>query len=173
MRLSAMSLATVTCAAPDLLGSAWLVARISTPAVPGRSTGAVYSPVAVIVPKAAFPPGTPLTVQVTPVSGVPLTLAEKLSALPSNTELFCGVTLTVMGGGGGGGGGATGPTPPPPQPRVSALAVRRPVQLARRITIARFLERVRTLSAKQAKGQRKSQGVSRKRSFAKTFLFFP
>src|SRR6266849_4399683 len=110
----------------------------------------------------AFPPGAPFTVQATPGSGVPLTLAVKLSALPSRTEVLAGVTLTVIDGGGGGGGGATGPTPPPPQPRVHALAVRRPAQLARCKAFVHFLGRARTPSGKQAKGQRTPFSIFRR-----------
>ena len=60
-----MSLVIVSCAVADFVGSAWLVAVTWTIAGEGRSPGAVYTPLAVIVPVDALPPETPLTLQIT------------------------------------------------------------------------------------------------------------
>ena len=45
--------------------SCWLTAVTRTAAVAGKLAGAVYAPVAEIVPVVALPPVTPLTIQVT------------------------------------------------------------------------------------------------------------
>ncbi len=121
-----MSLVTVTCAEPDFVGSATLAAAIVTVALLGKSAGAVYKPVAEIVPTALFPPNTPLTLHVTAVLLAFVTSAENSCVFPSNTELNCGVTFTMMEGGGGGGGGGPVTAPPPPQPsKLTPAASRR------------------------------------------------
>jgi hypothetical protein len=86
-----------------------------------------------MVPVAAPPPGTLLTLQVTAVFVVPLTLAVNCCVRPSRTLAVPGETVTEMEGGGGG-GGATGPVPPPPQPSVHAPAVRRVIRSEARET---------------------------------------
>src|SRR2546421_7800420 len=108
-----MSLVTVTCAEPDFVWSATLAAAIMTVALLGKFPGAAYKPVADIVPTALFPPTTPLTLHVTAVLLAFVTSAEKSCVFPSNTELDCGVTFTMMEGGGGGGGGPVTAPPPP------------------------------------------------------------
>src|ERR1700674_631164 len=108
---------------PDFVASAWLVAFTCTVAGTGRSIGAVYPPLAAMVPPTLFPPATSFTLQVTPVSLVFATLAVNVSELPRSTSLLVDVTLTVMDGGGAG-RGVTRPAPPPPPPSVHALAVR-------------------------------------------------
>lgn len=118
------SLTTVTLALPALDVSALLVAAICTVAGVGRSAGAMYTPVALIVPVALFPPATPFTLQVTLTLLAFVTVAAKVCVFPSSTELFDGVTLTVMAGGGGAGGGATVPVPPAAQPGIVAPAAR-------------------------------------------------
>ena len=121
-----MSLVMVTLALADFFASAWLVAVTCTTGEEGRSAGAVYTPAAVIVPVAAFPPGTPLTLQVTLVLLVFATVAVKVCEFPKITGALDGDSITLMEDGvDGGGGGATGPTPTPAQPRVHAPAVRR------------------------------------------------
>jgi hypothetical protein len=92
--LTAMSLVTVTVALSDFVPSAWLVAWMVTVAGDGRSAGAVYAPLLLIVPVAALPPGTPFTLQLTAVSVVFATLALKVVVFPSTTELVFGVTDT-------------------------------------------------------------------------------
>src|SRR5260370_14978631 len=106
-----MSLVIVTVPAPDFVESAWLVAVTCTVAGEGRSAGAVYTPADVIVPSVAFPPGTPLTLQVTVVSVVFVIVATNVTWFPSTTDPFAGVRVTTMGGGGG---AARPPTPAPP-----------------------------------------------------------
>jgi len=131
------SLAIVTTEVADFVASASLVAVTCTavadapaamaPAVVGRSAGAVYTPSAVIVPLAAVPPGTPFTAHITLVLLVFATVAAKVCLFPRNTVALAGVTLTLIEGEvGGGGEGATEPAPTPAQPRVHALAERRP-----------------------------------------------
>jgi hypothetical protein len=83
----------------------------------------VYTPLAAIVPIVLFPPGTPFTLQVTPVSLAFATLAVNVTESPRSTSLLVELTVTVMDGGGAG-GGVTRPAPPPPQPSVHAPAVR-------------------------------------------------
>jgi hypothetical protein len=73
-----MSLVIANVPAPDFVESAWLVAVICTVAGDGRSAGAAYTPTGVIVPSAAFPPGTPLTLQVTAMSVAFVTVAAKV-----------------------------------------------------------------------------------------------
>jgi hypothetical protein len=119
-----MSLVTVTCAEPDFVGSTMLAAAIVTVALLGKSAGAVYKPVAEIVPTALFPPTTPLMLHVTAVLLAFVASAEKSCVFPSNTELDCGVTFTLMEGGGGGGGGPV-TAPPSPQPsKLTPTAIR-------------------------------------------------
>jgi hypothetical protein len=89
-----MSLVTVTAELPDFVASAWLAAVTVTVAGDGRSAGAVYPPLLDIVPKAAFPPGTPFTLQLTVWSVVFATLALKLAEFPSTTDALFGVTVT-------------------------------------------------------------------------------
>jgi hypothetical protein len=115
----------------------------------------VYTPADVMVPSVAFPPGTPLTLQVTAVSVVFITIATNVTWFPSTTDPFAGVTVTTMAGGGGGGGGA----PPAPQPSVHAHSLK-----SATTTIVAVLdlfpllrERDRMPSAMQAKGQRKKK----------------
>ena len=77
--VSTISLVIVILAELDFVGSAWLVAVICTRVGEGKSAGAVYTPPAVIVPTWAFPPATPLTLQLTAVSVVFVTTAVNVS----------------------------------------------------------------------------------------------
>ncbi len=169
---TARSLVMVTVAVADFVASATLVAVICTVTDAGRSAGAVYTPVALIVPAVALPLATPLTLQVTLVSVALVTVALKVCVLPSTTGALLGVIVTVMeaGGGGGGGGSAAELTPPPPQPSMHALAARRIERRAKTGTAARVhggnaianfippsVERGRILAELQAKGQRKER----------------
>src|SRR5258708_32230898 len=108
-----MSLVIATVPVPDLVESAWLGAVTGTVGREDRAAGAVYTPAEVIVPSVTFPPGTPLTLQVTAVSVVFVTVATNVTWFPRTTDPFVGVTVTTMDGGGGGGG-----APPAPQPTV-------------------------------------------------------
>jgi len=161
-------------AVADLVASATLVAVICAVMDAGRSAGAVYTPVALIVPAVALPLATPLTLQVTLVSVALVTVALKVCVLPSTTEALLGVIATVteagVGGRGGGGGSAAELTPPPPQPSMHALAARRTERkaktgMAARVhggnAIANFItpsvERGRIPAELQAKGQRKER----------------
>jgi len=90
----------------------------------GRSAGAVYTPLVVMVPSAALPPGTPFTVQLTAVSVVLLTLALNDVVFPKITDPLFGVTVTWVCAGGGGGGAAV--PPPPPHP-TSAITIPMPI----------------------------------------------
>ena len=87
------------------LGLATLAARTTTLGGFGMTAGAVYKPVAEIVPTAALPPATPLTFQVTDVFALPLTVEV-------NCCVAAGASVTVVGAmpicTGGGGGGTTG-----------------------------------------------------------------
>jgi hypothetical protein len=114
-----MSLVIARATMPDFVASAWLVAVTCSVVGEGRAMGAVYTPVDVIVPTVAFPPGTPLTFQVTAVSVVFDTVAANVTWFPSTTDPFVGVTVTTIDGGGGGGG-----APAVPQPNVHAPSAR-------------------------------------------------
>jgi len=153
-----MSLVITNVTAPDFVESAWLVAVICTVAGDGKSAGAVYRPPEVIVPSVVFPPGTPLTFQLTAVSVVFVTVAAKVAWSPSTTDPFAGVTLTSIVGGGGGGGG--GDAPPAPHPNVHAPSANSAMSTA--VVVLDVLqllgERDRMPSQKQAKGQRKEKG---------------
>ena len=142
---------------PDLVESAWLVAVTCTVAGEERATGAVYTPADVIVPSVAFPPGTPLTLQVTVVSVVFVIVATNVTWFPSTTDPFAGVTVTTMDGGGGGGGDSDDPDAP--QPSVHAPSLRSPMKTI--VVVLNLFpllrERDRMPSQKQAKGQRKKE----------------
>src|SRR5260370_8514877 len=120
----------VTVDVGDLVASGTLVAVICAVTDAGRSAGAVYTPVALIVPAVALPLAILLTFQVTLVSVALVTVALKVCVLPSTTGALLGVIVTVMeaGGGGGGGGSASGLAPPPPHPPLHALAPPSPVK---------------------------------------------
>jgi hypothetical protein len=82
-----------------------------------RICRATYMPSASIVPTAAFPPGTPSTLQVTAAFDVLLTVAVKVCGPPSRTEALDGATVTVAVEG----GGCAGSDPASPaQPRKEA-----------------------------------------------------
>jgi hypothetical protein len=151
-----MSLVIANVTAPDFVESTWLVAVICTVAGDGKSAGAVYTPLEVIVPSDAFPPGAPLTFQLTAVSIVFVTDATNVSWFPSTTDPVAGVTVTPMAGGGGGGGDA----PPPPHPNVHAPSANSAMSTAVLVLdVLQLLgERDRMPSQKQAKGQRKEKG---------------
>lgn len=125
-----MSLAMVAVTVADLLASATLVAVICAAADAGRSAGAVNTPVALIVPLAAVPPATPLTLQVTLVLLALVTVATNVCEAPSTTDALPGVTVTLIVGGGGGGGGSAAAelAPPLAQPNMHALAARTAVR---------------------------------------------
>ena len=86
----------------------------------GKSTGAVYTPSAEIVPVRLLPPVMPFTLQRTPVLLDPLTVAVKFMYFPSRRFPLEGVTSTEMAGGGG--GLIFELAPPPPQPGKIAKA---------------------------------------------------
>jgi hypothetical protein len=157
VKLSVMSLVIANMAVPDFVESAWLVAVICTVAGDGKSAGAVYTPADVIVPSVAFPPGEPLTFQLTVVSVVFVTAAKNVSWFPSTTDPVVGVTVTPMDGGGGGGGDA----PPAPHPSVHAPSASRAMSTIVLVVdlFPLLCERDRMPSQKQAKGQRKKKGV--------------
>jgi hypothetical protein len=151
-----MSLVTAKVAVPDFVASAWLVAVTCTVAGDGRSAGAVYTPAVVIVPSAAFPPATPLTLQLTAMSVVFLTVAAKVTWLPSTTVPLAGVTLTTIEAAEGG-GGAEGGAALPAQPHVHAVSARMAMTaIAGVLNLFLLLcERDCMPSQKQAKGQRR------------------
>src|SRR6476620_4796819 len=116
---------TVTVAEPLWLESAFDTALMVTVAVAGELAvgtlaGAVYMPLASIVPVVALPPATPFTCQVTLLL---LALAAwNCCVLPTTTALLEGVTVTDVPC-----GGLFEPDelePPPPQP-VTTIASRK------------------------------------------------
>ncbi|MFQ5329106.1 MAG: hypothetical protein ACE5D4_03850, partial [Thermodesulfobacteriota bacterium] len=86
---------TVTDAVPAVVPSASLTALIVTVAGEGALAGAVYRPVASIVPTVALPPATPLTCQVTVVVAEPVTVSENCFVLPTSTLAVDGETDTA------------------------------------------------------------------------------
>ena len=171
----ATSLAMVAVTVADLLASATLVAVICAAVDVGRSAGAVYTPVALIVPLVAVPPAMPLTLQVTLVLLELVTVATNACEAPSTTDALPGVMVTLMVGGAGDGGDSAAAVPAPPlaQPSMHALAARtavrktktgKDVRLRGRDSIAKFLapplERGRTSAEMQAKDQgKKNKGL--------------
>jgi hypothetical protein len=90
---------TVTDAEADFFGSATLVAAIVTVAGEGKLDGAVYNPLAEILPLVELPPATPFTDQVTLVSEFVLATAAVNCIVPtSRTEPLVGETLMVTTG---------------------------------------------------------------------------
>jgi len=150
-----MSLVIAKVPVPDFVESAWLVAVTCTVAGDGMSAGAVYTPADVIVPTAAFPPGTPFTLQLTAVSVVFVAAAINVAWSPSKTDPFVGVTVTTMDGGGGG----DSDDPDAPQPSVHAPSLRSPMKAI--VVVLNLFpllrERGRMPSQKQAKGQRRKE----------------
>jgi hypothetical protein len=61
----------------------------------GRFIGAVYNPVASIVPVVAFPPGTALIDQTMLVFAFPVTAAANVCVAPARTAAVAGVTVTT------------------------------------------------------------------------------
>ena len=90
--------ATVTMAEPEAAGFATETAVTVTVAGLGMVLGAVYSPVALMVPTVALPPATPFTCQVTAVFVVPETVAVNWSVAPGLTVEEAAVTVTVICG---------------------------------------------------------------------------
>ena len=119
----------------------------------GKSAGAVYKPAAEIVPTAPFPPTTPLTLHVTAVLLAFVMSAENSCVFPSNTELDCGVTFTMMEGDGGGGGGPV-TAPPPPQPSKLTPTASRSATLQQWESPVKICRRGRTAWRKAVRGPR-------------------
>jgi hypothetical protein len=114
---------TVTVAEPDLVESACEVAVTVTFAGVGTVAGAVYTPVAEIVPLL----GPPLTLQVTAVFIVPVTVAVKVTVWPIITVLFDAVTFTEMRPDGG------AVLLPPPQALTNKMMDRKNSPMAARV----------------------------------------
>jgi len=93
-----------------VLGEATLTAVTVTVFVVGMLAGGVYTPPVVIVPTVPLPPVTPFTCHVTALLARLVTVAEKLSVLPSRT---CAPPLIVTDGCEG---WELLPGPPVPQP---------------------------------------------------------
>src|SRR5438552_4039987 len=151
-----MSLVITSVPVLDFVESAWLVAVTCNVAGDGMSRGAVYTPAEVIVPSVAFPPGTPLMLQLTAVSEVFVTMAVNVTWFPKKTDAFVGFTVTVIGGGGEGDGGED-ETLPAVQPSVQAASTRSAINTS--VLVLDLLpllgERDRMPSQKQPKGQRR------------------
>lgn len=86
----------VTVADADLVLSAIEVATTVTCAGLGTAPGAVYKPLAEIVPQLAPEQPLPLTLQVTLVLDVPPTIAVNCSVFPVTTCALPGETLTTI-----------------------------------------------------------------------------
>ncbi|MBK5295267.1 MAG: hypothetical protein JJE04_26770 [Acidobacteriia bacterium] len=84
---------TVADAEADFVGSATLVTAIVTVAGEGKLDGAVYSPLAEILPLVELPPATPFTAQVTLVLEFVLVTAAVNCFVPATrTEPLVGET---------------------------------------------------------------------------------
>ena len=88
----------VTVALSNFVLSAAEIA-ITVTALDGTLAGAVYSPVALIVPVVAFPPVTLFTCHVTAVFAVPETVAVNCCVRPVVTVAVLGLTVTTTAGG--------------------------------------------------------------------------
>jgi hypothetical protein len=110
-----ISLVTVAWALEFLVVSSALVALTETEFGTGKLMGAVYVPLAFIVPTAAFPPEIPFTLQITLEFVELFTVATKICCSPNKTFAVVGVTVTVMLE-----GGCDGPAPTAPQPTMEA-----------------------------------------------------
>ena len=124
----------VTCAWPDFVVSATLVAEMVTVFGVGTAVGAVYNPAVLIMPTTEVPPDVPLTAHVTAVlyAPVPVTVAANCWVPPLCTDEEGGFTATaVMVGVGGGGGGCVGcdvVAEPPPHPTSRKLRMAKNVE---------------------------------------------
>jgi hypothetical protein len=67
----------------------------------GMEVGAVYNPLALMVPAVVLPPGVPFTCQVTAVFVVPVTVARNCTVAAGLTVVEEGVTVTAIDEGGG------------------------------------------------------------------------
>jgi len=91
---------TVTLAEAVFVGSATETADTLNDAGLGTEAGAVYSPLAEMVPKVGVPPVTPLTCQETPwLEGSLLTVAVNCCCVVTGTEADVGLMVTEMGTG--------------------------------------------------------------------------
>jgi hypothetical protein len=86
---------SVTAPFPDLVASAALVAVTVIVLGVGKLAGAVYKPVASIVPVAAFPPAAAFTDHVTLVFAFPVTAAVNACVAPARTIAVAGATVTT------------------------------------------------------------------------------
>lgn len=96
--VTATCCATVTEADPESAALAAETAVTVTVEGLGIVLGAVYNPLAVIVPTVALPPAVPFTCQVTAVFVVPVTVSMNCLVAPGLTVAEAGVTVTVIGG---------------------------------------------------------------------------
>ena len=119
------------------------------------STGALYTPAEVIVPKVAFPPGTPLTLQLTAVSAVFVTVAVNVAWFPSKTDALVGFTRTCIVGSGGGGDDETLPAV---QPSVHAPSARSAMNTSVLLLDLFSLLRGRNGMPSQKAGERPAKG---------------
>jgi hypothetical protein len=95
--VTTIGLASLICALPDTELLAAEVAVTVTRGGVGTRFGAVYSPLALIVPTPA--PATPLTLQLRPVFVVPVTVAVNCAVAEVKTVVAEGLTVTVITGG--------------------------------------------------------------------------
>jgi hypothetical protein len=107
-----------------------------------------------------------------------VTSAEKSCVFPSNTELDCGVTFTMMEGGGGGGGGPV-TAPPPPQPSKLTPAASRSATLRQWESPVKICRRGRTAWRKAVGGPRAfppfprgCEFLARNRKPVNAFIFY-
>ena len=112
---------SVTAPFPDLVVSAALVAVTVIVLGVGKFDGAVYKPVASIVPVAVFPPAAAFTDHVTLVFAFPVTAAVNACVAPARTIAVAGATVTTTPAFSG---GVVGDDPPlllpnPAQPATS------------------------------------------------------
>jgi hypothetical protein len=86
----------------ETVGSATLVALMVTAEDDGTAVGALYKPLAEMVPVVEFPPATPFTLQVTCLLLLPETVAVYCAVVPTVTLLAPLSDSVTVGGGGGG-----------------------------------------------------------------------
>jgi len=140
----------VTVTIADFVASAWLVAATCTVTGLGKSAGAMYNPLVLIVPIVELPPATPFTLQFTLVFVVFLTVAVNVNMLPSTTDPLGGTIETVIAGGGG--GACTKPAPPP-HPFAQIPALRSPKMATLVFANGQFVCRERGHMPRQIAGE--------------------
>jgi hypothetical protein len=151
--IAGVGFSSVTLDEPLTVESAALVARIVTVLGFGSELGAVYFPLASIIPTDADPPAVPFTVHATDEFCVPLTDVAKVYESPARTFALFGATETLtpaLDGGFGSGVRLDETLPVQPASVTNASAPIPRTKFAIRILADAILIKVRTIPCKQS-----------------------